>query len=302
MMSLSFRKSVLCLTVALAASLPAFTQLRVLQVDPRQTGPSIRIIHGPHLALYQADAPRRRLMLMLEGTGASATGMRGVDSVFATLGLQVVSLDYPNTVISTVCAHSKDTACSDHFRQEIVTGAPVSGLVAVDSVNCIISRFTALLRYLIRTDSAGRWDRFLRHGQPRWDRIVVAGHSQGSGHAAYLGKLFGVDRVLIFSGPQDYLADLGMPSPWLKMKSATPPGHYYAFLHLQDPFHVRYQILNCDRLMNLKPSDTLMVTPGQRITGHPHILVNNLATKNAHGSTLFPQFKSIWAYMLGVKK
>jgi pimeloyl-ACP methyl ester carboxylesterase len=277
----------------------AEAQLKVLKIDPAQTAPGVTEVHGPHLAMYQTgERPAKRLVLMLVGTGGSAGAMRTIDSVMTTLGVAAISLDYPNNVISTVCAHSRDTACSDHFREEIVTGDPVSGLVSVDKANCIISRFTDLLRYLARTDPAGKWGRFLDHGKPRWDRVVVAGHSQGSGHAAYLGKLFRVNRVMILSGPQDYLADLKMPSPWLSMKSATPRNRYYAFLHVKDPFNVHYQIANCDVLMGLHEQDTVMVTPGEAVTGHPQIMVNSIATKGPHISTLNPEFKKVWAYML----
>lgn len=291
---------VACFALPTIFALSAAAQLKVLEIDPRATDPAVTAVHGPHLAMYETKGHRpKRLVLMLVGTGGSAAGMRTIDSVLATLGPAVISLDYPNNVISTACAHSRDTACSDHFREEIVTGHPVSGLVDVDSANCIISRFTDLLNYLVRTDPAGKWGRFLDHGTPRWSRIVVAGHSQGSGHAAYLGKLFRVNRVMIFSGPQDYLADLHMPSPWLSMKSATPPDRYYAFLHVKDPFHVQYQIANCDRLMGLSGQDTVMVSPGVAVKGHPRILVNRIATRDPHGSTLRPEFKNVWAYMLG---
>lgn len=289
-----------CVSVMSLLTLWSTAQVKMLKIDPKATDSRLTVAHGPHIALYdRGAADKGRLILMMEGTGGSAMSMQPVDSVFATLGFHVVSLDYPNDVISTVCAHSKDSACSDHFREEIVTGRPVSGLVDVDSVNCIISRFTDLLRDLQHTDPAGNWGRFLRHGKPRWDRIVVAGHSQGSGHAAYLGKLFRVDRVLIFSGPQDYLADLQMPSPWLSMKSATPRNRYFAFLHINDPFNAHYQIANCDVLMGLNKGDTVMVSPGEHITGHPQIMVNSIATNAPHSSTIMPEFKSIWAYMLG---
>jgi predicted esterase len=37
-----------------------------------------------------------------------------------------------------------------------------------------------------------------------WSNIIVGGHSQGAGHAAYLAKFNSVNRVLLFSGPNDY--------------------------------------------------------------------------------------------------
>jgi pimeloyl-ACP methyl ester carboxylesterase len=276
-------------------------QVQVLSVHPDKIDSAIQEIHGPNIALYDTSVQsRHKLILMIQGTGGSAAGMRSIDSVFATMGFHVVSIDYKDNVISTVCAHSKDSGCSYRFRREIITGEPLSNKTDVDSVNSILSRFKTFLQYLAKNDTKGGWNKYTKNGKPRWDHIIVAGHSQGSGHAAMLGKMFKVNRVLIFSGPQDYLVDLDMPSPWLSKKSATPENRYFAFLNLNDPFHVKYQIANCKKLMRHIHPDTLMVSPGNPIQGDHHILVNNINTNNPHGSTLFTEFKNVWAYMLGI--
>ncbi|MGH9652519.1 MAG: BPSS1187 family protein, partial [Bryobacteraceae bacterium] len=154
---------------------------------------------------------------------------------------------------------------------------------------------------LVKHDPKGGWSEFVANGKPVWRRIVVAGHSQGSGHAAYIGKLFRVDRVLMFSGPQDYMDDLHKPAPWQARKSATPPSRFFAFLNLKDPFNVHHQIANCMLLMHMSEPETLMVKPGEVIHGYHQILINNFPTKRHHGSTLFPQFKNVWKYMATTK-
>lgn len=292
----------LCFCSFICSGLTA--QVKVTTADPGKTMPGIRQVHGPHLALYDASArhPRRRLILMIEGTGASAGSMRKIDSVFAAMGYHVISLDYPNNVISTICLHSKDTLCADHFRKEIITGDPVSDVVDVDQANSILNRFTGFLAYLAQTDPGGGWKRYIRKGKPSWKNIVVAGHSQGAGHAAYLGKMFKVSRVLIFSGPQDYLEDLHMPAPWLSGKSATPSNRYFAFLNLKDPFKIHNQILNCEKLMQHTQPDTLLIYPGVPVRSRRQVLVNNIDTRDPHGSTLLPEFRQVWAYMLGLKE
>lgn len=278
-------------------------QIKVLSVHPNQLNPAIQEVHTPNIALYDtAVSHRGKLILMIQGTGASATSMRGIDSVFATMGFHVISIDYKNNVISTICAHSKDSACSYHFRKEIITGKPLSDKTEVDKTNSIINRFKMFLHYLAKNDPEGGWNKYIKHGEPRWKRIITAGHSQGSGHAAMLGKMFKLHRVLIFSGPQDFLEDLDIPSPWLSRKSATPENRYYAFLNLKDPFHSEFQIINCKKLMQHIHPDTLMVRPGVPIRGNHHILINNIPTKNPHGSTLFTEFKNVWAYMLGIQE
>jgi hypothetical protein len=153
------------------------------------------------------------------------------------------------------------------------------------------------LAYLIKQDPEAGWDEFVADGQPVWSRIVIAGHSQGSGHAAYIGKMYAVDRVLMFSGPQDYLDDLDEPAPWQTRQSATPPSRFFAFLNLKDPFNEHHQIANCIVLMGLSKPDTAMVQPGEIIHGNYQILINDIDTKQPHGSTLFPVFENVWKYM-----
>lgn len=287
------------LTCLCCAGLQA--QVKMITAQPDKISKGVQKVHSADIALYDQSANhQQQLILMIQGTGGSATGMHTIDSIFATFGFHVISIDYKNNVISTVCLHSKDTACADNFRREIITGDPVSELVTVDSVNSILNRFSAFLTYLSRTDPAGGWDKFIRDGKPRWERIIVGGHSQGAGHAAYLGKMFPLARVLIFSGPQDYLEDLHMPAPWLSMKSVTPPDKYFAFLSLEDPFKISNQIKNCEKLMQHDQPDTAMVQPGQPVQGHHQILVNSLPVKDPHGVTLSPEFSNVWAYMLGL--
>ncbi|SPE20344.1 exported hypothetical protein [Candidatus Sulfotelmatomonas gaucii] len=270
---------------------------KVLHVDPRQTDPAIEQVHGPHLAVYDPQIlPVHRLFVFFPGTGAKAEGSLTIDSAFASWGYHAIGLDYENSVLAAVCAHSQDSACFDQYREAIVTGAPGSEKISVDPANSILNRLEKLLLYLVKTDPTGGWDEFVEAGKPAWSRIVVAGHSQGSGHAAYIGKSFPVNKVLIFSGPQDYLDDLTEPAPWEAEPSATPLSRYFAFLNENDPYNVHHQIANCAVLMGLAKPETLMVAPGQEIRGNYQILINN-ETERPHGSTLLPEFENVWKYM-----
>lgn len=316
-------RSILSLSLFILINLSLTAQVKVISVAPDKIDTAIQQVHGPNIALYDPSVPsQHKLIFMIEGTGASAMSMRIDDRIFASMGFHVISVDYENNVISTVCEHSKDSACSYDFRREIITGEPLSNLTSVDSANSLLNRFNTFLQYLVKNNPQGGWEKFLIGNKSRWENIIVAGHSQGSGHAAMLGKMFKVNRVLLFSGPQDYLVDLGIPSPWLSEKSATPEDRYYAFLSLRDPFNVKYQIADCDKLMGLTHTDTLMVSPRVPIKGNSHILVNDISNQAAdlpvryqrlltryhlpakmlpHLSTLFPEYRNVWAYMLGIK-
>ena len=274
-------------------------QVRILSVDPSATSPSIERVHSAHIAAYDNNIPsKHRLILMIVGTGGYASGTRAMDSIFATMGYHVISLDYENNVITTVCSHSEDSSCFDRYRQEIITGDQVSDEVNVDKTNSLLNRFNYLLEYLIKYDPAGKWNEFYADGRPEWNKIISAGHSQGAGHAGYLGKMFKLSRVLMFSGPQDYLDDLHKPGAWQSKKSATPPSRFFAFLNLKDPFNIHHQLADDMALMNFSRIDTSMVQPGVPVQGHAHILVNDIPTNNPHGSTITLQFANVWKYML----
>lgn len=205
------------------------------------TDSAIATVHGPHIAVYDPNAhPRHRLLLFLVGTRSKAASSLPIDTAFARWGYHAISLDYEDNVIVVSCAHSLDPSAFGRYRQAIVTGAPVSTRIHVDAANSILNRFQKLLVYLVEHDPKGGWSQFLSDGQPVWSRVIVAGHSQGAGHAAYIGKLFKVDRVLMFSGPQDYMDNLHKPAPWQGRTSATPPSRFFAFLNRKDPFNVHH--------------------------------------------------------------
>ncbi|HVX51937.1 MAG TPA: hypothetical protein VHB48_17380 [Chitinophagaceae bacterium] len=275
---------------------------KVLIVNPSETAPGIEIIHGGHYAVYNTAVPStHKLFLMIVGTGGAASQLRQMDSIVAGLGYHAISIDYKNNVITTVCNNSTDSACFDKFRQEIMFGTPVSNSVNVDSTNSIINRFQKLMEWLVKNDPQGGWGEFIKNGNIQWNKIDVGGHSQGAGHCINIGKHFKVNRVLIFSGPQDYRVVFNSPALWLGNKSATPLNRYYAFLHLQDQYMVSRQLESCAKAMGTPGPDSANIQPGMPLQTRKHILVNNIPANNPHMTTLLPVFKNVWAYMLGMK-
>ena len=293
------RSLFIALTLLLWPGVSLYAEVKVLRVEPGQTDPSIESVHGPHIALYDPQAADgHRLYLFLVGTGGKASGSERMDRLIAKWGYHAVSLDYENKVIAVACAHSLDPTTFGRYRKAIVTGAPVSDKLTVTPGNSILNRFEKLLAYLVKQDPQGGWGQFLKAGQPVWSRIVVGGHSQGSGHAAYIGHMFSVDRVLLFSGPQDYMDDLHRPAPWQGEPSATAPCRFFAFLARKDPFNLQHQLANCGLLMHLSNPQPLAVKPGEVLHTAAQILVNDLPSKSPHGSTVLPQFQNVWKYML----
>ena len=274
-------------------------QVQVLSIKPESTDAGIQTIHGDHLALIDTHAPQlHKLLLMIVGTGGSARDNFSFDSLAAAKGYHVISLDYKNTVVTTVCSNSEDSTCFNRFRQEIVFGESVSPLVEVDTVNSIYHRFVALLQLLAVRYPTQYWQQYIKNDVVVWSKITVAGHSQGAGHAAYLGKKFPVARVLLFAGPQDYLAHFNTPAGWQFRQTATHPSQYFAFLHYKDPYDSKKQLADCAALMGPYAADTLQVNPFMKIKGRPHIFITGIASSNPHGAMLQPVFANAWLYLL----
>jgi hypothetical protein len=86
--------------------------VKVFRINPQQTDPLIAEVHGPHVALYDPQAPsRHRLFLFLVDTRSKATSSFAIDSVFAEWGYHAISLDYEDNVIAISCAYSMESSC-----------------------------------------------------------------------------------------------------------------------------------------------------------------------------------------------
>ena len=273
-------------------------QVKSIAINPTETDPKIETIHGSHAAYIDTTVkPLNKLLLMIVGTGAAADHNIPFFNFAASMGYHVVSLDYKNNVITTVCSNSGDSACFTYFRKEIIFGQQVSPLVEVDSANSIYNRFYKLLLYLSRKYPKQGWRQYVHNGDIQWQKITVAGHSQGAGHASFLGKSFPLDRVLILPGPQDYLVHFNSPAGWLSQKSATDPSRYFAFLHVKDPYDFNKQLADSRKVMT-GGADTVLVQPNTAVAKKRQILVVNIETSNPHESMMQPGFEKAWQYLL----
>ena len=85
----------------------------------------------------------------------------------------------------------------------------------MSGVNSIENRLRKLLLYLAAQRPDEEWAGFVTGGEIDWSRIAVGGHSQGAGMAAFIGKRYGVARVALWSGPNDYMVRANRVAPWL---------------------------------------------------------------------------------------
>ena len=137
---------------------------------------------------------------------------------------------------------------------------------------------------------------------PDWHRIAVAGHSQGGGMAALLAKRVPVDRVVLLSGPPDFVLPSRQPAPWLATPAVTPIDRWYALYHRDEqlaPLLQRaYSALGLDpahiRVVSLAPA----TTPGRAFPDayHVSVVADRFTPRAPDGS---PAYRADWDFLLG---
>jgi dienelactone hydrolase len=262
-----------------------------LLIAPHLTDQRLAAGEAPHLVLQETDRaaiPEAPLLVWLPGTGGQpATGPRGFYEAALQQGYRVLALSYLNTpAVSQVCVGATlraQPACAGRVRQQRAWGEPLTRLVDDQPEDAIVPRLTRLLQHLARSDPAGAWAQFLDGNEPRWNRLVLAGQSQGGGMAAYIAQTQRVAGVVIFSGGWDQRAR-GDIADWYGRPSVTPPQRWHATFHVQEA-----------------QADTMAQT--YRRLGlpaeHIHALAEPVLGRQAHGEGIAnPAYRPLWDAML----
>lgn len=206
-------------------------------VLPTETNPAVVGWTEPHFVCIpmETTAIQDRLFVFLPGTGGVPEYYTQVTQSAAEAGLHAVALRYPNDKSANIqiCPWDKDDDCHEKLRREIVYGEDVSKNVTVDAENSIEGRLQALLVYLSQADPQAGWERYLTGaGEINWSSVVISGHSQGGGHAAFIAYHQRVERAVLFAWADVRRGDI---ASWLTdQPSQTPPEDYYLFWHEDD--------------------------------------------------------------------
>ena len=200
----------------------------------------------PNYALEPPGTPRGSLVILLNGSGGSPAQMtidpaRSVFTAALESGNHVLAVAYRSDVAIAQMCDSSRPDCYGASRNTLLTGVFAPGadgsLADIRADEGIIARIDQALRHLVAARPQAGWDAFV--GIPTaanpadriaWPRTIVAGHSQGGGHAAYLGKLFPLTRVVQFASTCD--APAGVPAPWTAADSGwvtSPATVFFGF-------------------------------------------------------------------------
>ena len=242
-----------------------------------------------------------KLLLFIGGSFSTPENYSIICDYSATIGLDVISLSYPNNIPAATLGSSSDQFVFDNYRDEICFGNPVSDAVDVNALNSIQTRAIKLLEYLHLEYPEQNWNQYLTASNTlRWNKIIVSGHSQGSGHACYLGKKNLVDRVVMFSGPNDYSTFYNEPANWISEIGDTPLDKQFSLLHTQDQiveFSNQVEIL---RSLGLLSSTETPILADDLITpySNSNTLSLNISAISNHNSpignnSILPE---IWKY------
>ena len=212
------------------ASQPPSTERQVLATttDSRMT-PSPSGVEAPHVVLNPSPTatPRSKLFVFLPGTQGRPSQYSYVLRAAAGRGLHAVGLNYPNAVaMGSLCQVSADPECYWLARRHVIfgSGSPVPGQPAVSPADSIVNRLNQLIIWLNANHPREGWGQYLLADQTvNWSKVVMAGHSQGGGHAGVLAKSFAFSRAVYFSAPEDWNEVTNEPASWTRIKANVTP-------------------------------------------------------------------------------
>lgn len=170
----------------------------------------------------------------------------GVAHAFAeracTRGFAAIAPAYKNErAIRDLCEDDAD--CYGAVRHEIVFGDDAAPQIRLDPGNGMLHRIDTIADHLAAAFPAVWTPLRERLRRRDFSRVVVAGFSQGSGHALLLAHDFEVGRVILMSGVLDRVrsgteahAPVAWLAGWAGSHPKTPGTRMFAINHADDPF------------------------------------------------------------------
>ena len=219
-------------------------------------------------------------MLFLPGTGGAPRNYKAFLQTASSLGYHGVGLSYVNgESMASYCGDAESGGCFEAARREVIDGVNRIAELNVDRANSIENRFARLLQYLVESRPGQNWQLFLGEDQTtvEWSRIVVAGHSQGGGHAGVMAMQREVARVLMFAST-DWWNVERRPADWMMANTATPKERYFALGHQRDllvrrnRFLAGWEALGLDSFGEIQAPEL----PSGRYFGGTHRLVTDV--------------------------
>lgn len=191
---------------------------------------------SPHLLSAPTVCKRGLLHVFLCGTGCTPTETPCNFFLSASLaqGLHTIALSYQwgnlsDSERNAACFAQGGQAQLVAYHSDVVFGGNASGLIDCREGNSVYERLADLLLFLVKSRPADEaWESFVENGEPKWEKIIFSGHSQGSGHVCLLAKRKRLAAALFISGPQELMPEDEEDS-WLGGPFTT--SQLFAFAH-----------------------------------------------------------------------
>jgi hypothetical protein len=227
-------------------------------VDPVSLGPGIDPVVGTRAETgspgahwfcrpSELSAWNGKLVIHIVGTWSDPVADHRFPEHACGRGFAAIAPMYENRAPARETC-GEDGPCYEAHRREIVDGeegAPPP--VDVDAASSLRNRIATLLDHLAERDGAPWPDIRDRLAADDWTQVALSGHSQGSGHALYLGREEAAERVVLLAGPSDRLGDRTPTStavPWIAALETSPPRTrlVLGFIHDDDTIQVVSQV------------------------------------------------------------
>ncbi|MFM7216502.1 MAG: BPSS1187 family protein, partial [Bacteroidota bacterium] len=204
-------------------------------IAPSATNPSILLFNNNHYVTIDTRTTlRNKLFVFLPGTGGSPEFYKLIVKKAASLGYHAIGLMYPNSSdMYSWSASNPDNSQFGKCRQEIFDGTNQTFGVTVDANNCIRGRLVKLVQYMAARYPGLNYQQFLNGNDVVWSNCVVAGHSQGGGHAFYIAKQVAVTKAVAFASI-DWNTLLGRSADWVTAAGVTPVSKFYSINSTRD--------------------------------------------------------------------
>lgn len=204
-------------------------------IAPSTTNPSIFLYNNNHYVCVDTRVTaKNKLFIFFPGTGGSPEFYKLIVKHAASLGYYAIGLMYPNgSEMYTWSGANPDNSQFGKCRKEIFDGTNQTLGVAVNSTNCIKGRLYRLLQYLAVTYPTLNFQQFINGTNVYWSKCTLAGHSQGGGHAFYIGKQVAVERSIAF-GSIDWNTYYNRSADWVSVAGATPVSKFYSINSTRD--------------------------------------------------------------------
>lgn len=239
------------------------------------------------------------LLLFLPATGQQPDDYTRFLQLAADDGYHVLGLDYYNLGHSVASTCAKVASCYGAVQQNRFDGSHPFVKSNVGAANSVLGRLKPALAYLRTQDPRGGWSRYLAGDRVRWDRVVLAGHSQGGGESAYIAHTHRVQGALLFGSP--IITDGSTAATWLSTPSSTAASRIYAFDNTNDHFWPR-----------IEPSWQRLGLGTPQVVGTgsltAHALISDINMPSAHIRLLrndtpldasgVPVYEPVWSWML----